>query len=471
MAARKQSANVLSRAEPFILDAVARAAARSKDPSTQAIGKAVRKESAEIEAELQALADLPPIEFERRRKDEAERLGVRKSTLDTEVQKRRGMSSGADLDPAHWKVEPWPDPVDGAALADEMVAIFTRHLVLVEHAAEAMALWVLHAWCLDAADVSPILAFVSPTKRCGKTNALTIMNWLCPRSEPASSITASVLYRFVELSCPTLIVDELDNQIEDNKDLLAVLNGGHKRSMASVLRSVGDGKDFIPKRFSAWSPKIVGTIKILPGTMADRSIVIPMRRKRRDEPRARVNSNDTETYQRLRSQCLRWMNDHLAELRDANPVLSETLDDRAIDNWRPLKAIADALGPVWSQRAWNASVELSRDRGDDASNGEALLEALRDIFDEHGQTIYDQGGNPEGKALHTETIVSKLHEADSRWKEYGRPGSEKPITGNSVSRLLSQFKIKSANVTINTVQKKGYRESDFADAFARYPRI
>ena len=119
--------------------------------------------------------------------------------------------------------------------------------------AEAIALWILHAWCIDAAGHSPLLAFVSPERRCGKSSALTLLLWLCPRSEQASSITASVIYRFVEQSRPTLLIDELDNAIEDNRDLLAILNGGHNRAMAHVLRSVGDGMDFTPQRFSAWS--------------------------------------------------------------------------------------------------------------------------------------------------------------------------------------------------------------------------
>ena len=41
-----------------------------------------------------------------------------------------GEDDGRAADPAHWTVEPWADPVDGAALADELVDVFTRHIVL-----------------------------------------------------------------------------------------------------------------------------------------------------------------------------------------------------------------------------------------------------------------------------------------------------------------------------------------------------
>ena len=215
-----------------------------------------------------------------------------------------GEDDGRAADPAHWTVEPWADSVDGSALADELVEVFTRHIVLPPSGAEAIALWVLHAWTIDSAGHSPLLVLLSPERRCGKSSVLILLLWLCPRSEPASSISPSAIFRFIEASCPTLLIDELDNAIDENRDLLAILNGGHNRAMAHVLRSVGDGTDFTPRRFSAWSPKALGTIKILPGTLADRAIIIPMSRKRPGDIVARVLSTDNPQFARLRSQCL-----------------------------------------------------------------------------------------------------------------------------------------------------------------------
>ena len=68
--------------------------------------------------------------------------------------------------------------------------------------------------------------------------------------------------------------------------------------------------------------------------------------------------------------------------------------------------------------------------------------------------------------MHTEVILQKLHDADARWKEYGR--SEKPITDRGIARLLKGFRIKPGLVTIAGTEKRGYRVADFADAFTRY---
>ena len=81
--------------------------------------------------------------------------------------------------------------------------------------------------------------------------------------------------RFIEL------YDELDNAVQDNRDLLAILNGGHRKSTAVVHRSVGDGANsFRVQRFSVWGPKAIATIRVLPSTLSDRSIEIPLKRKR-----------------------------------------------------------------------------------------------------------------------------------------------------------------------------------------------
>ena len=83
--------------------------------------------------------------------------------------------AGAGSDLLVGSPEPWPAPVDGAGLLVELEAAITAHAVMPEGAALAMALWILHTYCLDAAAITPRLAIVSPTKRCGKTTVLKLL--------------------------------------------------------------------------------------------------------------------------------------------------------------------------------------------------------------------------------------------------------------------------------------------------------
>ena len=450
------------------LDAVARAAARSKDPSTRRSARRFAKESAAIEAELQSLAELPPVEYDIRREDEAKRLKIRKSTLDTEVKKRRGGEGAGTpgLDPPRWSVEAWAEPVDGAALADELAAVFRRFIVLPEHAAETLALWILHAWTIVAAGVSPLLALRSPDKRCGKSSVLIILLWLTPKSEASTSITPSAIFRFIEQSKPTLLIDELDNAIQGNRELLAILNGGHRKSTATVHRSVGDTSNFRVQRFSVWGPKAFATIRVLPGTLADRSIEIPMRRKARGEVRDRLDGEDCPQFARLRSQCMRWAEDTTEQLKGRDPYLPGELDDRAIDNWRPLAAIAEVLGGDWPKRCYDAAKALSAERSEDEERGTMLLADLKSIFMTAGRQLLDAQGKPDGKGLHTADILDELHKLKERpWPDY-RKG--KAITDRGLAAALKPYKITPAPVRIEGVQARGYRMKDFADAFSRY---
>lgn len=82
---------------------------------------------------------LDSVDYDRRRDKLAEELGIRKSTLDAEVNKRR---QERQEEKRFFLVEPpaWEQPVDGAALLDEIITELRRYLILPEHAAEAMAL-------------------------------------------------------------------------------------------------------------------------------------------------------------------------------------------------------------------------------------------------------------------------------------------------------------------------------------------
>jgi hypothetical protein len=61
----------------------------------------------------------------------------------------------------HWDVEPWPEAVDGGVLLNDLCEQFIRYVVLPEHAAIALPLWVLHTWVFEHFDVTPYLSITS----------------------------------------------------------------------------------------------------------------------------------------------------------------------------------------------------------------------------------------------------------------------------------------------------------------------
>src|SRR5262249_49669539 len=130
-------------------------------------------------------------------------------------------------DPSHWTVKAPTDAVIGAELLDAIAAVFERYPVLPAYGAEALALWVVHTYVIDAHEISPILAVTSPSMRCGKTTLLKILACLACRTVFVSNITAPTIFRYVHLKQPTLLIDEGDTILTRNDEMRKILNSGH----------------------------------------------------------------------------------------------------------------------------------------------------------------------------------------------------------------------------------------------------
>ena len=304
---------------------------------------------------IDKLARLELIQYDQQRAPAAANLGIRAATLDKVVASRREELELVEATEFLRPVEPWHEPVDGAELLDLLSAAVERHVVLPKGASTAIALWILHCHAYDAAQHSPILDISSPTKRCGKTNLLATITMLVPKPLSAANVTPATIFRAIDHWHPTLLIDETDTFMSDKSELRGVLNSGHTRSQAYVIRCVGD--DLIPKQFSTWSPKAFAHIGRMHPTLEDRSIGIGLKRKLKTEKADRIPKN-ADAYSDLRRQCTRWAQDHVPELSAANPALPE-IKDRARDNWEPLLAIAEACDPEWAEYAREIAVQVS----------------------------------------------------------------------------------------------------------------
>lgn len=351
--------------------------------------------------------------------------------------------------------ERWPDAVDGAALLAEMARAHASYVVLPDGAADFSALWDLHTYLIDALQVSPILALTSPQKRCGKSTSLDVHRVLVRRPVGASNISAAALFRVVDMLTPTLLIDEADTFLSEREELRGILNAGHTRSTAQVVRTVGD--DYEPRAFRTFCPKAIAAIGELPGTIQDRAIIVRMKRRVPDESVKRLRRDRIESdLESLRRKAARWAADNASEVREADPNVPPALNDRAADNWRPLLAIADLAGGEWPARARRAAVLLSGgETNEDSDLRVQLLADVRDIFDERSADELASG-----------VLVEKLTKLDNRpWAEW-RHG--RPLTATGLARLLKPFGIQSRQVWLDNANVHGYGRAQFKDAWARY---
>ena len=402
---------------------------------------------------IDALARLGGLAYQKQRLQEAKRLRIPVAALDKLVRQAQARAEDSSAELPHWKVEPWNEPIDGALLLADIEQVFVRYVFLPTGASVALALWVLHAWTMDAGDISPFMVLISPTKRCGKTTVLIILCYLTPRSELASNVSPSALFRYIEETRPTLLIDEADSFVKDNEELRGILNSGHTKAAAYVIRNVEVNGEHKPRRFSTWAAKAIATIRELADTLEDRAVVLTLQRKPRSAKVERLRKRDNAEFAVLRQKAARWAADNFAKLADPDPQIPDALNDRAADNWRPLLAIADLAGGDWPKKAQDAASVLS---GEEVSTFNVDL--LADIRATFG----------EAEIITSADLVAALVADPERpWATWGK--GDKPFTQNGLARLLKPFAIISDTVhPAGRPHAKGYKRVWFEDAWASY---
>ncbi|MBI4664447.1 MAG: DUF3631 domain-containing protein [Verrucomicrobia bacterium] len=405
---------------------------------------------------FERLAKLSRVDYDRCRQAEAERLGIRVSTLDAEVEKRRsrpdaaGPLQGAPVELAD--VEPWPEPVDGAAVLIEVTRSFERYTALPSGAADAIALWSAHAHVFKAFVCSPRLNISSPQHRCGKTTLRDVVALFVPRPLPTENLTCAVLFRLVQSHWPTILADEYDSWMRENEELRGLLNAGHRRG-GTVYRCEGDNREV--RSFAVFAPAVLCGIGTLPGTLQDRSIEIRLERAKSGEIRERFDPRYAQRESELGRKLARWCADNRARIESCDPKLPDGGFNRMADNWRPLFAIAEIAGGDWPKRAAAAFEKLTS--GSDIEShglGVTLLADVRGVFREDRLPSYE--------------LCNRLNALDGQpWPDYGR--NRDGLTPTQLAKLLKPFKIHSRNIKLAEDRvPKGYYREDFGDAFSRY---
>lgn len=353
--------------------------------------------------------------------------------------------------------ELWPHPVNGAAVLDDVANALCRFLVMPLAEIGAISLWILHTYAIDALQVSPLLIITSAEKRCGKTLLLDLLLNLVLRPLPTANITASALFRTIEKCKPTLLIDEADTFLHNSDELRGIINSGHRRPCAYVIRTVGD--EFEPRQFKTFGPKAIAQIGMPAATIVDRGIVIEMRRKKPEDRPERLRSDRIfDELAPLRRKLMRWATDNLENLRASDPDVPAELNDRAQDSWRPLLAIADlAGGKSWPGFGRESALKLCGER-EEASYRVLLLSDVRTAFKE-----------AQADRMTSGQICEYLQKMEERpWPEW-RDG--KPITPRQLARLLEPFGMRPRQMKIGSDNVRGYELEQFTEAFSRYVPI
>ncbi len=417
------------------------------------LGETIIDHEAAMLSAVERLAKLSAIQYDRVRRSEADALGIRSSTLDTAVKSAK-KSGGTDDDSPFEEIEPWPKPVNGAALLTTIVATIKRFIICEQHTATAAALWIVMTWFMDIVQVAPLAMITAPEKRCGKTLLLTLIGKLTPRTLTSSSITPAALFRSIDLWRPTLLIDETDACLKDNEELRGLINCGHTRDSAFTIRCVGE--DHTPTKFSTWGAKALSGIGDIASTLMDRSIKLELRRKLPGETVERIRYAEPGLFNELASKIARFADDNGDRVLFARPDLPPSLNDRAQDNWEPLLSIAMVAGGNWFNTATSAALKLSGDESSSLSIGAELLADIQAIF-ERKKIV---------RISSADLIIELCIDDESPWATFNKGF---PIKPRQIAAKLKGYGIHSKSIRIGSTETpKGYEANQFKETFMRY---
>jgi hypothetical protein len=169
---------------------------------------------------------------------------------------------------------------DTARLLDRTEAAIRKYIVIDDHEAAALALWVLHTHATYAAHMTPYMAITSPEPGCGKSVLIEVLEGIVANGwrfddPPTRSVLARVLKVGTEgETLPTILVDEFD-LLDPESDLRSVLKAGYKRGARAIINEPKAG-GWEPVKFEVFGAKALGGIRFdkWPAQIRDRSIPV-----------------------------------------------------------------------------------------------------------------------------------------------------------------------------------------------------
>ena len=345
---------------------------------------------------------------------------------------------------------------EGAALVRATEAFFARFVVLPPGALLPLSLWTLGTYQFHTFDTYPYLDFQSPEKRCGKTRATEVMEILAANVIRTVGISEAALFRLVAKKKPTLVIDEaemLSGKSERAEAIRALLNGGNRRD-TKVFRCSGTNHEV--KEFPIYCPKVLCSIRVCPDTIRDRSIVIPMQRRKPEERVERFISRRIRPEgEQMRTRIEAFIKERQGDITAVYEGLDvEYLEDRDSENWEPLIAILAVADPARLEELKKAAEILTSAKAAADEDESLSLKLLADVRD-----TWSDG---EPTALTVDLIERLKGLEDSPWAQ------DVELNPRKLAWFLKPFGIESRSVRTSERNAKGYRREELQTAFLRY---
>lgn len=331
------------------------------------------------------------------------------------------------------KINPW-------IISERISAIYDQLLDFpVSDAATVMALWTMGTYVYRIFEAYPYISLCGD-KGSGKTKCLQIAQKLCFNSLMSSDISKPSLFRAIEASSATLLIDEAENLkgYKKDDDLIKLLNAGYKRGNPVVRINLNT---FEPQSFDVYSPKILAGIRGIDAVLEDRCIVLQMIRSMNAKKANLAVTANVDNWGELRHLLYCFALDHFPGIiRGHEKVIAEiepgsVIQGRKGELWFPLLGIAkyiDSYGRTnyYSKVKKFAENSINDSEQDSLDNWSiSLLLGLEEMFRKRFKEDY------ENKTLTTD--LAGIRRAMSPFVE----GDNQKLTPRWIGDQLKRMKL------------------------------
>jgi len=234
---------------------------------------------------------------------------------------------------------------DVVDIFQECSQLYEKYLDFKEpFAASMLSIWTIGTYLYQVFDAYPYI-FLTGEKGSGKTKTHNVFNYLCFNAIASSDMSPAILFRTVESSGGTILIDEAE-KIKDPKvsqDFRLLLNAGYKKG-GMAHRAKPD--TFEPQSFNIYSPKAIANIKGLEDVLESRCVTIVMLRTRNKEISNRSINDRCEDWFAIRDKLYRTSLDWFQEIRNIYFEKQKSIDfiyGRAAELWLPILSITELI--------------------------------------------------------------------------------------------------------------------------------
>ncbi len=353
-------------------------------------------------------------------------------------------------------ITPYHDDLDSEELANEILTLLNNYIYTdsVENF-YLLTTYIFLTYSFEKFPVLPMLLLTSPVKRSGKTTTLNTLAGLVSKALLVGNISPAAVFRVIEKYKPTLLIDEVDAGLAKNEELRGILNAGHTKATAFVIRSGDKTQNFEPVKFNTFSPKILAMIGLPSTTWVDRSVIIKMSRKPTNVKLKKLPLDFFEKTLEIRQKLKKW-SESTQFIDPPQDALPNIANDRAFDNYYPLLTISYNISEKWFENVKRAITNAENDE-----EGEMKIELLKDLYNFFTEKDTEKAA--------TRDIVEYLNDLDERpWPDF-RNG--KGINARILAKMLKDFGVVSKNIKDYSKVAKGYTLEDLNPIFERYLNI